>query len=128
MASKGYRYDRIPGADNSAAISTKQIQNPAYATTIALANLDTEHNTIDFKKLTGDLSVTADVANAYTGDRMTCLFAADSSGDRTVTFSTGFAANGTLTVLDDAIAVVEFVFTTTGLWLEVSRFISAELA
>lgn len=122
---KGFRYNRVPG-DNQAAIESKQIQNPDYAATIALANLDCEKNTIVFKKLTGNLTVTAEVVNPYVADELIMIIPVDTS-TRTVTFSTGFTVVGgaTLALTTGTVGIMKFLFdSVTEKWVEQSRAIN----
>lgn len=122
---KGYRYKRVPG-DNNAAIETKQIQNPAYAATIALVNLDCEKNIVEFQQLTGDLTVTAEVVNPFACDELILIIPVDTS-TRTVTFSTGFSVVGgaTLALTTGTVGVIKFVFNSvTSKWIEAGRAIN----
>lgn len=124
-----YRYLTTPASGGEYQMVFREIQNPVSTSPLNVVPLDSrsEKLVIDVQLLTGALTVTADVTTRSIGDKMDMLFIADSS-DRVVTFSTGFTANGTLTVLDAGVATVSFIFTGSGLWLETGRFISAELS
>lgn len=119
---KGKRYTTIPGSDNKYAITKKAIQTLVYAATIALS-VDAESTIADHAQLTGDLTETVDIANAYTGDKLRCLYTTDTTV-RTVTFSTNFIADP-LVIQDSSQAIIDFVFMgdvgTSGTWVEVSR-------
>lgn len=118
VAQQGYRYDVVPGLDNTYAIPYREIKAVAYASSVALAPT-MEITTYNFATLTGAMTVTAVVTPCYTGDKMICLFKANTTS-RTVTFSTGFSANGALTVLASGSAQIEFTFNGTS-WVEKGR-------
>lgn len=122
---KGYRYRVVPGSDNKYAVVHKELQSPAYSSAIKITALspDSEEIIVDFDLLTGALSLTADVVQPYTSDKMRCCFQADGSA-RTVTLSTGFITNGTIAINANKTANVEFKFQgKAGAWVETSRFI-----
>jgi hypothetical protein len=122
---KGYRYKRVPG-DNNAAIEKKQIQNPVYATTIALTSLDCEKNIVEFQQLTGNLTVTAEVTNPFACDELILIIPVDSS-TRTVTFSTGLTTVGgaTLALTTGTVGIIKFMFcSVTSTWIESGRAIN----
>lgn len=118
---KGYRYIKVPGTNNKYAVPKKEIQNPAYAATIALS-IDAEQTVVDHAQLTGDLTETVGVALPYTGDTLRLLYATDGTS-RTVTFSTGFIVSvATLVIADTSQAIVDFVFCgSVQLWVETNR-------
>lgn len=115
-----------PGAnqDNTFRTMTQDYKNPAYASTLALVP-NASYTLVLVQQLTGALSITAGVlnANAFIGDEMDILFAADAS-NRVVTFSTGFASAGTLTVVASKFGSIKFIFNGTA-WVEVSRALTA---
>ena len=117
-AQKGYRYSVVPGTDNTYLMTTKENKAITYAATVALGPTQEQTN-YDFNQLTGAMTITAGITKAYTGDRMTCLFHANGS-NRIVTFSTGFSANGTLTVVASTYASVTFTFNGVA-WYENTR-------
>src|ERR1035437_6500489 len=96
IAQQGYRYDIVPGNDNTYSLAHKEIKSIAYASTKTVAPT-MEETVYDFAQLTGAITVSATITPCYTGDKMTCLFHADGS-DRVVTFNTHFSSAGTLTV------------------------------
>ncbi len=118
FSQRGYRYSIIPGTDNRYTIPYKEIKAITYAASKTVAPTQ-EETTYDFAQLTGNLTAIATITPCYTGDRMTCLFVADGT-DRVVTFSTGFSANGTLTVPASTRATVSFVFNGSA-WKESTR-------
>ncbi len=124
---KGYRFSILPGSDDTQSLVHKEIQNPAYATTIAIKSVspDTMETIVDFAKLTGALTVTADITQPYTGDKLKLIFFCDGT-NRTVTLSTGFVTNSTVAVLANKSATVEFVFSgQANAWVETGRFIQS---
>jgi hypothetical protein len=123
-----YRYSNQPNNGGEAQLYFRENQTLVYGANLKITPTDPRSEKINMNvALTGALTLTADVTIPQDGDKLTCLFSADAVSDRVVTFGTGFAANGTLTVLDAGIAIVEFVF-FSGVWLEKCRFISAELS
>jgi hypothetical protein len=110
--------------DNSSRGLLNDYQAKAYAASIAVTTDARVHNTlVKVAQLTGALTVTIGVANPLIGDRVTLLFGADGT-NRIVTFSTGFASAGTLTVTASKFASAVFMFDGTS-WVEVSRAITA---
>lgn len=118
IAQQGYRYNVVPGFDNTYTIPHKEIANISYASTKTLAPT-MEETTYDFAQLTGNMTVSVTITPCYTGDKMVCLFKADAT-NRTVTFSTGFTSNGPLIVLASSYTSVEFVFNGSK-WYEKTR-------
>jgi hypothetical protein len=110
------------GQDNTFRTVTQDAQQPAYAATIAI--IPTQQVTlVNPAQLTGALTMTATVTNLYIGDIVRCMFSADAT-NRVVTFSTGFAASGTLTVVASKFGFVEFMFNGTVLQ-EMGRALTA---
>lgn len=125
LYTKGYRYGVVPGSDNKYTTVHKETQNPAYALTLAIVaqSPDSTEVVVDVKTLTGALTVTADVNQPYTGDKLVMLFKADGSS-RVVTPSTGFLGGGTITVAANKCATAEYVFSgAMQSWVEKSRFV-----
>ena len=118
FAQKGYRYSVVPGTDNTFLMTSKEAKVIPYAATATVIPTQ-EQTTYNFNQLTGAISVYANVTKSYTGDRMTVIFHADGS-NRTVTFSTGFTSNGTLTVTASTYSSALFVFDGVA-WYEQTR-------
>lgn len=118
IAQQGYRYDIVPGTDNTYSLAHKEIKSITFASTKTLAPT-MEETVYDFALLTGAITVNVTVTPCYTGDKMICLFHANGT-DRVVTFNTGFTAAGTLTVPASTYTEVMFVFNGSK-WYELSR-------
>jgi len=117
-AQLGYRYSVVPGGTNKYATTYKEIKSISYAASIAVTPFS-EQTTYRIGQLTGALTMTSILTKTYTGDKMTVIFNADGTA-RTVTFSTGFSASGTLVVAASTYATVEFTFNGSA-WQETSR-------
>lgn len=113
-----YRYDLVPEHGGFYQVPNKEIQNPAYSASVAITTTH-EETTCDFAQLTGALSLTAVTTSAFKMDKLVCMFKADGT-NRVVTFSTGFTANGTLTVTASTSQVVTFVYNGAS-WIEQTR-------
>lgn len=114
-----------PGAnqDNTLRTATQDYLNPAYAASIALKPSQ-GYTLVNFQQLTGALTVNVpNFAAAYIGDELEMLFAADGT-NRVVTFGTGLASAGTLTVVASKFGTAKFVFNGTS-WIERSRALTA---
>lgn len=113
-----------PGAnqDNTLRTATQDYLNPAYAASIALKPSQ-GYTLVNVQQLTGALTVTAAVVAPFIGDELELLFAADGT-NRVVTFGTGFASAGTLTVVATKFGTAKFVFNGTS-WIERSRALTA---
>jgi len=113
-----------PGAnqDNTLRNATQDYLNPAYAASIALKPVQ-GYTLVNFQLLTGALGLTADVTQPYIGDELELLFAPDAT-NRVVTFGTGFASAGTLTVVASKFGSAKFIFNGT-VWVERSRALTA---
>ncbi len=118
IAQQGYRYDVVPGLDNTYSLAHKEIKAIPYAATKTVAPT-MEETVYNFATLSGAITISATITPCYTGDKMVCLFNANGS-DRVVTFSTGFSAAGTLTVPASSYTSVMFVFNGVA-WFELSR-------
>jgi hypothetical protein len=108
--------------DNTLRIATAQYQAPAYAASIAL-KLSEALNVVQPGTLTGALSLTAETTRPQIGDTLVCLFLSDGTG-RVVTFSTGFATVGTLTLVASKRGSASFMFDGVA-WVETGRAIQA---
>mgnify|MGYP000190360730 CR=1 FL=1 len=122
------RFSGATGRDNTGAAALHDHQEKAYAASVAITVKDNAaHSTVRIGQCTGALTVTAGVGTSTTGpkvgDRMTVLLSCDGTG-RVVTWSTGFAGPGTLTLVASKKAVASFMFDGTA-WLETSRSIGA---
>lgn len=115
------------GRDNTHRIRTEKTLTPAYAASIAIDTRDVSNTLVVPAALTGALSLTINVGSSTTppfvGDVVDFLFAA-SGADRVVTFSTGFATSGTLTVVSAKYGSARFRFNGVA-WVEVSRALTA---
>lgn len=111
-----------PNQDNTFQQVTQDYQNPAYAASIALVT-GQSYTLVNVKQLTGALTLTANVSAPYIGDELELLFATDAT-NRVVTFGTGFASAGTLTVVASKFGSAKFIFNGT-VWVERSRALTA---
>lgn len=109
--------------DNTFRTVTQDYQNPAYAATIAIVTAQA-YTLVNVQQLTGALSLSANVANPFIGDELEFLFASDGVGAHVVTFGTGFASSGTLSVAASKYGSAKFVFNGS-VWVERSRAATA---
>lgn len=114
--------------DNTGRTLQFDFQEVAYAATVAITTKQNHTNTtVRIAQATGALTVTASVGSATTdpqvGDRLTVLASSDGTG-RVITFSTGFAAAGTLTMVLNKKASAQFTFDGVA-WVETNRSIGA---
>lgn len=102
------RFGTTKNKDNTGRVLTYGYIAPVYAATIAITP-----NYFDLvvkpETLTGALTINLDVTSARVGDRIECLFLSDGTG-RVVTFGTGFASSGTLTLILSKRGSASFVF------------------
>lgn len=124
---------RLSGAKNSgsslASLSGSYSQ-PAYAATLAITPpYQSAYRLVIPAALTGAMSITTIVGNGiadtvapFAGDVIEFLFNAATT--QVVTFSTGFASTGTLSVTGTKYASIVFVFNGT-IWVERSRAVTA---
>jgi len=111
-----------PGAnqDNTYRTVTQDYQAPVYATTLAVTTSQ-QVTLVNVGKLTGALSVTIGTGSTtsapYVGDTVQFLFSADAVGAHVVTFSTGFASSGTLSVAASKFGTAQFTFNGS-VWVE----------
>jgi hypothetical protein len=122
------RFTGAVNADNNGTAFSQGYQAPAYASTLAVTvNGQDSYTLVRVGQLTGALTITAGVGSAtlapLVGDTMQILFSADAT-NRVVTFSTGFATAGTLTVVASKFGAVRFVFNGT-VWQEAGRALTA---
>lgn len=108
--------------DNTLRTVTQDYQNPAYAASIAIKTSQA-YTLVNVQQLTGALTLTANVSNPFIGDELEFLFAADGT-QRVVTFGTGLASSGTLTIALNKYGSAKFVFNGTT-WVERSRAATA---
>lgn len=114
--------------DNTGRAISFDWQEVAYAASVAITTKQGISNTtVRIAQATGALSLTVGVGSATTdpqaGDKLTILASSDGTG-RVITFSTGFASAGTLTMVASKKATAEFVFDGTA-WVELNRSIGA---
>ena len=112
--------------DNTDQIIQNDFQDLAYAASIAIVTkLAIAKTKVRVAQCTGALSLTIGVGSATTdpqvGDEIEFWFSSDATG-RVITFSTGFAAAGTLTMIASKSAVACFYFNGT-VWVEKYRSI-----
>lgn len=88
--------------DTTGRTISQDYQAPAYAASITV-NPTQQRTTINVGLLTGALTLNLGVGSSttppYIGDEIDILFTADSGGTHVVTFGTGCASTGTLSVL-----------------------------
>lgn len=97
FAQNGYRYDVVPGSDNTYAIFHKEIKSVAYAATLSLTPSN-EETTYDIGTLTGAVTINLAKSLAYTGDRVYLSLKANTTA-RVVTWGnyiTGTTATRTI--------------------------------
>jgi len=114
--------------DNTGSVLQYDFQEVAYAASVAITTKQNVTNTtVRVAQATGALSLTASVGTSTTdpqvGDRLTILASSDGTG-RVITFSTGFASAGTLTMVASKKASAQFVFDGVA-WIETNRSIGA---
>jgi hypothetical protein len=122
---------RLNGAsnrDNTDAVLLNDFQEKTYAASIALVTRQNyAKTTFRVAQCTGALTLTIGVGTATTdpqvGDTCRILLSSDATG-RVVTFSTGFASSGTLTMVASKAACADFIFNGTA-WQETGRSIGA---
>jgi len=114
--------------DNTGRTLQYDWQEVAYAASVAITTKQNVSNTtVRVAQATGALALTVSTGSATTdpqvGDRLTILASSDATG-RVITFSTGFASAGTLTMVASKKASAQFVFDGTA-WVELQRSIGA---
>lgn len=114
-----YRYGIVPEGGGYYQVPNKEQRTVAYTSTIALSTTH-EETFVKVGTLTGALTMTISVTDPVTTlDRLSIVFLADGT-DRVVTFSTGFSANGALTVTASTYKTVAFIFDGVN-WVEQTR-------
>ena len=102
-----------------------------YAATVAFAavsstaalQLDADVN-IRYMAATGACTLTAPTSGISAGTELVLEILCDGT-DRTMTFSTGFEARGTLAIESDTTAVIKFVYNTAeNLFVEAARSVT----
>lgn len=122
---------RLSGAsnqDNTGANILHDFQEKAYAASVAITvGVNRANTVVRVAQATGALSLTVGVGTSTTGpmvgDMLRILASSDGTG-RVITFSTGFASAGTLTMVASKKASAAFMFDGTA-WVEVGRSIGA---
>lgn len=111
------RFGTTPNSDNTGRVLTYGYVSTAYAASYVVVPkwFDT---TVKIGQLTGDITLTANLAVSHVGDRLNLLVSANGS-DRTITFSTGFSSGGTLVISANTYASLYFVFNGVG-WFQLS--------
>lgn len=122
------RFTGASNSDNTGRALLHDYQNPAYASSIAIAtDVNATNTLVQVAQLTGALTMTIGVGTSttapYVGDEVRILFSADGT-NRIVTFGTGFVSSGTLTVTASKFASVLAIFNGTA-WQVVGREITA---
>ena len=124
---KGLRYTQQPSNGGPNAQYVREIQQPAYASSVKITAKDpsAEELTILFAQITGAITVTADTVLPYDGDTMTLKFPMDATG-HTITLGTGFTYTGaTIVGTANAICVFNCIFDAqTQTWVEYARAIN----
>jgi hypothetical protein len=116
-----FRFIAGAGQDKTGRVATYSQSLVAYATPTAVKPTEFR-NLVQVGQLTGALTLTAATTLSNIGDTLVFMFSADGT-NRVVTFSTGFAVTGTLTVTASKLATASFVFNGTS-WVEVSRAVT----
>lgn len=125
------RFTGKPNEENTERAIKRGFLAPAFAATIALAaagfSAINAHHLVVPAVLSGAVTFTAPVGSAttgpYVGDTIEFLLTPDGT-TRVVTFGTGFAPNGTLSVTTAKYASISFVFNGTA-WIEKGRTVTA---
>ncbi len=122
MASPTPRFINTPFYDNTGRVLTYDYQTPAYAPTIAVVT-DEYYTLVKPARLTGAVTISADVTTPKIGDILEFVFAADGT-NREVTYDTGFASAGTLTVVASKFGATRFMY-NGAVWQETGRALTA---
>ncbi len=125
------RFTGTPNTENTERAIKRGYLAPVFAASISLAaagySAINAHHLVVPGLLTGVVTFTAPVGNAttgaYVGDTLLFLLTPDGT-TRVVTFGTGFAPNGTLSVTTAKYASISFVFNGT-VWIETGRTVTA---
>lgn len=124
------RFTGLANKENTERAIKRGYIAPAFAATLVLASLGFDainaHHLVNVA-LTGAATITAPVGTSTTGpmigDTLEFLFTPDGTS-RIVTFGTGFAPNGTLTVTTAKYAYANFIFNGVA-WVEKGRTVTA---
>ncbi len=124
----GVRYSNEPSNGGEAQMYFREIQNPAYASSVTITKTDprSEITKVLFAQITGAMTLTADVVIPFDGDELVIKLPVDSS-TRVITFSTGFTVVGgaTLSLTTGTVGIMVFMFDgLTQKWVEQSRAIN----
>lgn len=109
------RFGTTPSKDNTGRVLTYGYLAPDYAATYTVV-CNAYETTMKMGTLTGAVTLTATVTKCHVTDKLSMVFAADGT-NRVVTFSTGFASGGNITVNANTKMTVNFVFNGVG-WVQ----------
>lgn len=109
------RFGTAKNQDNTGRVLTYRYAAPTYASTYALGP-NAYETTIVFDTLEGAMTLTSSVGSCHIADKLSLVFFADGT-NRVVTFSTGFASGGNITVNSGTKMTVNFVFDGVG-WVQ----------
>jgi hypothetical protein len=109
------RFGTTKNQDNTGRVLTYGYSAPAYAASIAIKP-NAYETTVKFATLTGALTLTSTNTSCYAADKLSLIFVADGT-NRVVTFSTGFASGGNITVNSGTTMTVNFAFNGSG-WVQ----------
>lgn len=115
------RFGTKTSDDNTGRTLTLKSRLPAAFVAVDTISPDASITYYKFATMTAAKSVVAIVKKSRQWDEITMVFTADAT-QRIVTLSTGFTANGTLTVAASKKASIKFVFDGAA-WVETARFI-----
>lgn len=105
------RFGLLKNEDNTGRVLTFAKLAPAYAASVTIVPNAAKTYVIP-ADLTGALTLVATTSLSQDCDEIICVFKA-SGANRVVTFSTGFATAGTLTVVSGKSGSISFVFNGT---------------
>lgn len=125
------RFTGLKNKENTERAIKRGYLAPVFAATLSLSALGYDsinaYHLVNPGVLTGAVTITAPVGTATTGpmvgDELEFLFTPDGT-TRVVTFGTGFAPNGTLSVTTAKYATAVFIFNGT-VWVEKGRTVTA---
>src|SRR6267154_5442882 len=110
------RFGTTKNQDNTGRVLTYGYVAPVYAATYNIVPKSYE-TTVKMGTLTGALTLTSAITQLYAADKLSIVFTADGT-NRVVTFSTGFASGGNITVNASTTMTVNFVFNGTTGWVQ----------
>lgn len=110
------RFGTTASGDNTGRVITYGYVAPVYAATYNIVPKYYE-TTVKMGTLTGALTLTSSITQSYAADKLSIVFTADGT-NRVVTFSTGFASGGNITVNASTTMTVNFVFNGTTGWVQ----------